>query len=464
MRSLNKAKFDVNSRLLILLGFFTLSIILLILQLPVSAANTFPHQYELVSVNNVDGRGVNRHARVKGVSINADKILFESTASNLPQSSSTPSTQIGAGYMRDMSNSTTTRVDLSASGIVPDKATSNHVMSITGRYVAFDSSASNLIDGSPMDNSVSRVYFKDLQTGAVELIVNIPYSVVNGYGTSSMPISVSDDGRYLLVITNRVNSLLPGTRAGNGGGYRDVVMYDRVKSMWTLINSSVDGIAQNQNIENPKANCDGSLVVFESTATNLISSYSGSGKHIFVADIRNGLHIIDLTQGAITDSTVPQISCNGRYITYSTSDRTLLPTPAGMSTYPQLVRYDRFTGERKYISSDSSNANFRAGPLDWSTEYYRSSVSDNGDVVMPYTSLVILGSPLPTVQFKHLSDGSGTLENVQHNYAGLKYDPTYLPMISPDGRYVVVSSNNGDSVGVNVDPGIFNILRIKTGL
>lgn len=467
MRGLIKKRLDV--RVVIGVALVITLIAALSMFQYIGATSTFsPYQYELASVNNVDGKGINREASVSGVSVDGNKLLFTTGASNLPQATLVPTER--GGYMRDMKNATTIRVDVSTSGLVPDKETTNHIMSATGRYVVFRSSASNIIDGTSLDNSVSRVYLKDLQTGLVELIVNIPYSVVVGYGTSSSPASVSDDGRFVLVTTNRINSLLPGTRSGSGGGYIDLALYDRLKSTWSLVNQPIDNVMQNMSIEvNPQrsTSCDGSLVVFESGATNLTASHSGSGKHVYVADIRNGSHVIDVTQGAVGDNRViPSISCNGRYITYTTKDRSIIsPTPSGLNAHPRLVRYDRFTGERKYIESASDNVTFDSYYDSNQEGYLLSSISDDGDVVLAFGGASSIYSR--AVYLKHLSDDSGTLEPVQHNPAGLSYQPNSSPtfQLSPNGKYVVVSSKSGNYLGLSVqDDGIRNILRIKTGL
>ena len=467
MRGLVKKKLDV--RVLTWSALITMLIMALSIFQYIGAASTFsPYQYELASVNHVDGQGINRDALVSGVSVDGNKILFTTGASNLPQA--TPTLTGRGGYMRDMKATTTIRVDVSASGVIPDRETLNHKMSATGRYVIFRSSASNIVDGVTLDNSVSRVYLKDLQTGLVEIIVNVPYSVVAGYGTSSGPVSVSDDGRFVLVMTNRINGLLPGTRSGNGGGYNDLALYDRLKSAWSHVNQPIDNVMQNTSAGvNPQApaSCDGSLIVFESEATNLTASHSGGGKHVYLADMRNGMHVTDITRGATGDSmTVPSISCNGRYITYATKDRSVIsPTPSGLSVHARLVRYDRFTGERKYIDSASDNVTFDSYYDPYQEGYLLSSTSDDGDVVLAFGGASSIYGR--AVYLKHLSDGSGTLEPVQNNPAGLAYGPNLSPtfQLSPNGKYVVVSSKSGNYLGLSVlDDGVQNILRIKTGL
>src|SRR5690606_36410409 len=149
------------------------------------------------------------------------------------------------------------------------------------------------------------------------------------------------------------------------------------------INEPVDSVIQNQHSDVSSSSCDGSLIVFHSAATNLTENHSGSGSHVYLADIRNGLHITDITPGTTENSGAPQISCNGRYITYNTKDRTLInPRPTGMNSYALLVRYDRLTGERIYVDSSSNNTTFNG----YQGDYIPSSVSDMVDVVLGYSS------------------------------------------------------------------------------
>lgn len=125
-------------------------------------------------------------------------------------------------------------------------------------------------------------------------------------------------------------------------------------------------------------------------------------------DIRNGVSVEDLTIDASGDSisTSPTISCNGRYVVYSKKDRAVVATPpGGINAAYQVVRFDRLTGERQYITNQvyPDTYGYRAAPA---------SVSDSGDVVLtsgPDTDLYHR-----RVYFKHLSDGSGTLESVHH--------------------------------------------------
>lgn len=435
--------------------------IALIAQLPVHAISTFPESYDLVSVNNTNGEGINQDAKIKGnprysVSHDGSKVLFETAATNLDDSTQGSS----AGYIRDMDLGVTERVDKSESGVVGDGVADYHVMSETGRFVAFRSNATNLIDGTTFSPDY-RLYIKDFQTGDVN-VINSQVDTTESYYASMRPTFVSNDGRYVAVMTQVINQLLPETRPSHGGAW-DAVIFDTSKGEWTLLNQPSSGGLQGS-ISTPVASsCDGSLILMSSYATNLTDDVVGSNApNSFLVDIRNGVTISYLTPGAEKGSWPRAISCNGRYVVYDTEDRSLIsPTPANIGSYNQAVRYDRYTGERIYVGSKSDGS--FTGRV---TNGF--SVTDAGDVVErvhKYSD----GTPHFAIGFKHLSDGSGTLEDVQHVYPGLLYENGTYAVASSDGRYVVALSRDSEALGIpgsessNGKPYV-NMIRVKTGL
>lgn len=443
--------------IIVVLGLFM--IISLLIQRPVSAAYTFPDIYDLVTVNNTNGKGVDRDAVVKGVSGDGNKVLFVTTATNLPQATS--NVQQRGAYLRDLTASATIRVDTSSSGIAASSTGEDFSLSTTGRYVAFTSSATNLIDGQVLDNSIGRLYFKDLQTNAVELLTNI-----NGPSTNQdnqlRPISISDDGRYIFLQTANINRIIPGARPGSPFVI-DSLVYDRHLNDWKVLGVNTSGLLPDEATRITGVSCDGSFIIFSSSQNDLVLDYSGSGKHVYLVDVRNGYRTTDITAGAQGVNESSRISCNGRYVTYNTTDRTLIaPTPGNMNTTSsQGVLYDRFTDSRKYVGSLSNGTTF--------SSYYSDArdVSDNGDVLLLRKD----GSQDPydvKLYLKHLSDGSGTLEAATHNGGGLNSYLNSYRMAS-NGKYIVSSVQNAYDLGLNVNAGrppsaVRDIIRIHTGL
>ena len=436
----------------------------LITQVQAHAASTVPGVNNLVSVNGVNGQGGNGESRTCGISGDGNTILFTSRATNLPISNASAINQL---YLRDVATGTTTRVDVSTSGVLANDTTSCGVMSRTGRYAVFVSKATNLIDGTT--TPIYKPYLRDIQAGTTSLI---------NVGSAGMTVgisAISDDGRYLT--GNATNAY--GTVSGiTRNGYTDPVVLDTTTGTWTALDIPATGSMQSVYSYARSTSCDGSLIVFDSPATNIVPGQTGSGSHVFLADIRNGLKVTDITPGATLDSTLPYISCNGQYIVYSSKARNIVsPTPSGVDSYYHLVRYDRIKGTSSYVDSDSSNTNFNPDHSSIFASGFFAAVSDSGDVVLPFATSAGFGNYNRYIYLKHLSDGSGTLEHVQKNasaYVPLVYDnstPSVTFYISADGKYATFATQSSQSLGLtdgsvldgNGNP-YFDVIRTKTGL
>lgn len=413
----------------------------LITQLPASAANTFPGTNLLVNVNSSGGGGQNISSPTsisspQGISADGNMVLFQSTQTDLPGAGTIASTW--RLYERNVSSGTTTRVDVSASGIGGNGGSSPGVMSETGRYVVFFSASTNLIDGSTMP--AGEIYLKDMETGGITaLLKNTSGTYISDNGVTAA--GVSNDGRFVTFSTLNANNYIAGVRSG----YRDVLLLDVSSGVVTMLDAPVTGSLQNVHTYGGGMTCDGALIVFQSSATNLVSGFSGSGTHVYIVDLRNGLKLTDLTSGTTGNSTGPSISCNGRYITFQTTDRTFVnPTPTGMNSNPHLVEYNRITGASSYIDSDSSGSFSKtASPVSY--------VADTGDMLLnvPWVS----GSSTYNVLYlKHVSDGSGTLEDVEKTASGsyLTYinAPSSGAYLSANGKYVVYPTREAYGLGL----------------
>ena len=402
------------------------------------AANTLPGNNEVITIGGTtDGQPVNASVTPRAYSADGNIVLFDSSATNLPNAGT-----FGGIYIYNIKANTTARVDVSTSGVQPDgnffggAAGSGIRMSETGRYVTFGSNATNLIDGSTKYPRM--IYKRDTQTNVTTLVGG---GYTGGDSTKwDRNLAISNDGRFALVSSRYLaNNTYPYSYItvigdGNTGTYT-----------WTFAGSA----SSNDNAGVGEMSCDG---MFAAT----------SGGQVALVDFRKGSRTV-LTTSAY-DSASPLISCNGRYVLYTTKDRTqITPTPASMNTYQHLVRYDRITGERVYIDSDSSGI-FSAAQYIYNPVYYdvqpnifNASIADTGDVVFDYKQNNNTYSYL-----KHLSDGSGTLESIAKTSSG-----TYLNVsggtITRDGRYVFFQTDPYN-LGLAPSPSSNQIIRTKTNL
>jgi Tol biopolymer transport system component len=142
-----------------------------------------------VSVSNGDAQG-NADSGRSALSADGRYVAFESDASNLVPGDTNAHTDV---FVRDNVAHTTTRVSVGNGGTQANGDSHVGDISADGRYVVFNSAASNLaaVDG----NGVSDVFLKDVVAGTTTLISATPDGrTANG---PSVGVSVSPHGRYV---------------------------------------------------------------------------------------------------------------------------------------------------------------------------------------------------------------------------------------------------------------------------
>src|SRR5229473_1141645 len=113
---------------------------------------------------------------------------------------------------------TTERVSVASDGTEGNDASLGSALSADGRFVAFDSAASDLVAADT--NGVSDVFVHDRQTGATERVsVDSAGTQANG---SSFGGALSADGRFVAF-----TSAAPDLVAGDTNGAADVFVHDR---------------------------------------------------------------------------------------------------------------------------------------------------------------------------------------------------------------------------------------------
>jgi hypothetical protein len=423
------------------------------------AANTVPGHNVLISASDTVGQDANNGSQAQSISYDGNLILFLSYATNVGGSNNT--TGAWAAYQRNVSAGTTTRVDVSTAGVPGNTSATGTAMSKTGRYVVFRTTSNNLIDGTTTVVTTSQLYLRDMQLGTTSLISTNSSGTPIPTGSTITPVSVSADGRYVVANVKNAQTLVGGTVRT---GYYDVVLWDKTTGTWSLVNTPASGSLQNVDTTASAMSCDGSLIMLQSTATNLVSSYSGSGTHVYLADVRRNTTLTDLTSGAILDSTQGSISCNGDYVAFATKDRTLIsPNPSTIDSNYHLIRSNRITGEKGFVDTASNGTTFSV------QQTTASSISDKGDMEFMYAP----STSTPSIYLKHLSDGSGTLENVfkgpNGTYNLYNEDYGYPQAVSANGKYAIFSTRKAWYLGLTTDvysgsSNPMNVVRSETGL
>lgn len=230
------------------------------------------------------GAPANGDSTVPSISADGQVVAFASTATNLVAGTSKNVNEIyvrvGSGPLRVLT--------VGFGGVQPDADSSQPVVSANGRFVAFTSSADDLIAGD--DNGNSDVFVVDLVTGSLTR-ASVTSSGVQARGASYNP-SISADG-HLVSFTSGARNLTRGLRKR----FPNVFVHDMNSRQTRLVSVSNRRREQNASIAPPftqfsEISGDGRYVVFDSDATNLVGGDTNGHTDVFRYDLTNGRTIL----------------------------------------------------------------------------------------------------------------------------------------------------------------------------
>jgi|GEM_PF-1585857 len=193
-------------------------------------------------------------------------------------------------------------------------------ISADGRYVAFQSYASNLVPGDT--NGTWDVFVHDRLTGQTTR-VSVASDGTQGNGDSECP-SISADGRYV-AFASLASNLVPGDTNGTW----DVFVHDRLTGQTTRVSVASGGAQGNSGSWCPSISADGRYVAFQSYASNLVPGDTNGVLDVFVHDRLTGqtTRVSVASDGTQGDSYSfgSSISADGRYVAFSSLASNLVP-------------------------------------------------------------------------------------------------------------------------------------------
>ncbi len=294
-----------------------------------------------VDSTGIQGNSVSRNPAISG---DGRFVAFSSFATNLVVNDTNDAYDV---FVHDLATGHTERVNVTSSGISGNSSALNVALSFDGRYVAFDSDASNLVGGDT--NLFEDVFVLDRVTGQI-VRVSIDSNGAEGNADSSQP-SISDDGRYVS-FRSSANNLVPIDLNQRD----DVFVHDMQTGQTVRVSVNSGGGEAANDSQNARISGDGRWVVFDSIASNLVFGDGNSSADVFVHDRQTGqtdLVSID-SAGAQGDGTSgsPSISPDGRFVSFASASTNLV-TPAPSAIFSVYV-HDRSTSTTKLVSVDST--------------------------------------------------------------------------------------------------------------
>jgi len=236
---------------------------------------------ERVSVATGGGQAGSGSSAGAAITPDGRYVAFESTASNLVPNDTNNSSDV---FLRDRIAGTTERVSLAPGGIQPNDRSLQASVSGDGRYVAFTSAASNLV---PSDTNLTTDAFVRDRVAQTTERVSLTAAGAEYSGPSFTP-AVSGDGRYV-AFNVAVCSFVPGDACafvpvGDENATVEVLVRDRFSSSTEVISIAADGGEANSFSYSPMMTPDARQIAFYSFATNLIANDTNGAADVFVRE------------------------------------------------------------------------------------------------------------------------------------------------------------------------------------
>jgi Tol biopolymer transport system component len=290
---------------------------------------------ELASANAQGTAAGNAASFNPSLSANGRFVAFESTATDLVPGGSPPGVNI---FVRDLLEGTTVLASVNEAPYI-GAAEFPH-LSADGRYVAYQRSTCT----SPFCPTVD-VFVRDLQAGTTTL-VSVDQNGQPGGGSGPV---ISADGRHVAFQSASAN-LVPG----DANGTVDVFVRDLDTGTTRLASVNAAGAGSgNGASRHPALSADGHVVAFESDASDLVAGDANGATDVFARDLQAGVTRLVSVNTAGTGSgngasSVPTLSADGSRVAFDSFASDLVPVDTNGS--PDVFVRDLPAGPTRLVS------------------------------------------------------------------------------------------------------------------
>jgi Tol biopolymer transport system component len=371
-------------------------------------------------------------------SISADGrfVAFDSYASDLVADDNNRTWDV---FVRDTVAGTTRRVSVSGGGLQGNGPSHHPAISADGRFVAFWSKASNLVAGDT--NNAWDVFARDLQTNTTTRA-----SLTNagaqsaGDSVSGERVAISGDGRFV-AFRSAASTLV----TGDTNALPDIFVRDIVGGTTKRVSVSSAGTQSNGISQMPDISADGQVVAFQSYGANLVPNDTNGTSDVFARNLATNLtaRVSVAANGAEGNaySGSPSLSATGNRVAFESYASNLVPGDL-YQTADIFVR-DTAAGTTQWVTvaADGTRADGRSGLARISGDgrfvafvsFAANLVTDGEDAVWSVYERDLAAGKTIRAGLPPAEDGTSFVSD--------------LPAVSADGRFVTFQSPGLVTVG-----------------
>jgi hypothetical protein len=338
-----------------------------------------------------------------------------------------------------------TRVSVDSAGNQGNQAlysSATASISANGRFVAFDSDATNLVSGDT--NNKSDIFVRDLLTNTTTRVSVDSAGNQANYDSSNLP-SMSTDGRFV-AFSSIASNLVPG----DTNDKFDIFVRDTLTNTTTRVSVDSAGNQANNASTDFSISANGRFVAFISDASNLVPGDTNDATDIFVRDTLTNTTTrvsVDSAGNQVNNTSVnpyrpsgvysPSISADGRFVAFSSEVSNLVPGDTNDAN--DIFVQDTLINTTTRVSVDSAGNQSNPGPVSFSNP----SISADGRFVAfsSFASNLVPGGTNDANDIFVRDTLTNTTTRVSVDAAGNQANSGSNDFsISADGRFVAFSS------------------------
>lgn len=323
----------------------------------------------ILVTKNEAGEVANQEVYEHDISGDGQTITFATRASNLVSGVTNNQMDI---FVKDMNTGNTKIISRNSNNDESNGYSDFPGISSNGDVVAFYSEATNLVPNDT--NNRSDIFWYKISTGEIRLISKGTDGTLGNYNVGYNKPSLSSDGN-LVVYTSNSSNIAPGDTNGS----TDIFLYNAITDETILVSKSSLGVVGFSESNSPSINADGTKVVYQSYANNLVSDDNNGRWDTFMYDIQTGQTIrVSVNENGVEgnygsyDGAYPTLSKDGRYVAFVSSADNFVPNDIN-DCYDVFVK-DMLTNKiiRVSVDKDGNEAD---------DDSYESIISQDGKYV-----------------------------------------------------------------------------------
>jgi Tol biopolymer transport system component len=295
------------------------------------------------------GKEANGDSYEPGISGDGSIVAFTSASAHLVNSDMNGVADV---FVHDRTTGKTERVSIDSSGVEGNGSSFHPYLSFDGRYVAFVSSATNLVPGDT--NGRVDVFVRDRLGGTTER-VSVDSSGSEADGDSGEAV-LSSDGSIVAFSSRATNF-----DSNPAWGFESIFVHDRNTGATERQSVDSSGVAPADDSRTPAISGDGMVVAFVSTAKTLVSGDKNWMQDVFVHDRVTGATTrVSVDSNGIEgnmDSYPAALSADGRIVAFASDAWNLVDgdsDPQGGNGFTDVFLHERSIGVTLRVSVDSS--------------------------------------------------------------------------------------------------------------